>query len=225
MMPGVTGFYSGWYDAEWWRSQAPYAQRCTNVLVTPPSEEPLTLDQAKLRAGLDWAVGDPRDDLMMATITAARQRVEADTGRALINQARRVTYDVIGSPVIQLPALARPVLELVSVTNTDYYGAVTTIDPALYQVDMEAGRIYFKPGSPIYFAVRPFQGWQIDLTAGRADAAELAALDPALMQAVGMLTAHLSTMGRDMVIEDRRVTATPHGYDDLLAAYQPITVA
>lgn len=43
------------------RTTAPHA---ISVLVTPPVLEPLTLADAKIRAGLDWVVGDARDPLL-----------------------------------------------------------------------------------------------------------------------------------------------------------------
>ena len=218
------GYGRGWGSAEWWESQAPYAQHCTNILMTPPTEEPLSVDQGKLRAGLGWANGDPRDDLMKGFIAAARMRVEHDTGLALLTQARRVTYDLLLSPMIQLPPQARPVQEISSISTTDYYGNVTTVDPARYTVDFEAGRIFFKPGAGIYWGVRPFLGWQIDLIAGRVDAVDLAARDPGLIQAVGLLTAHFATLGRDMASIGLRVIEIPEGYLRLLEAYAPIAV-
>jgi uncharacterized phiE125 gp8 family phage protein len=230
MYPGAGwyggGWDDGWYSAEFWQSRAPFAQHATTVLLVPPVEEPITIAEAKLRAGLDWADGDPRDALMATMIAAARARVEADTGRALLTQTRIVRYDILRSPVIQLPGLARPTQEISAIETTDYYGTPTTIDPTLYTVDLEAGRIFFSwPGVQVYWNVRPFQGWEVTVIAGRPTAADLLAVDPALVQAVGMLVAHLATMGRDLVVEDRRLTQTPQGYADLLAAYLPATVA
>jgi uncharacterized phiE125 gp8 family phage protein len=186
--------------------------------------EPLTVDQGKLRAGLGWAAGDPRDDLMAGFISAARQRVEHDTGLALLTQTRRVLFDLLLSPLIVLPAQARPVQEVISIQTTDYYGNTTTIDPAQYVVDLEDGRIFFKPGGGIYWGLRPFQGWQIDLVAGRVDVADLTARDPALIQAVGLLVAHSATLGRDIASVGLRIIEIPEGYLRLLEAYVPVSV-
>jgi uncharacterized phiE125 gp8 family phage protein len=70
-----------------WRSP----QSVSSVLIDGPTEEPLTLDEAKLRAGLDWAPGDPRDALMTGFIAAARSLVEQRTGLALLTQTREIT--------------------------------------------------------------------------------------------------------------------------------------
>jgi uncharacterized phiE125 gp8 family phage protein len=226
------GWYPGWgggenwYGVDWWQSVAPFAQAPVNLLVVPPTEEPLTLQQGKLRAGLDWADGDPRDDLMKGFISVARERVEHDSGRALLTQTRRVSYDVLQRPVIELPALARPVQQVTAITTTDFYGVDAIIDPSLYVVDLEAGRIYFSwPGARVYWNLRPFKAWQIDVIVGRVDAADLLARDPSLVHAVGMLTAHYATTARDVAIVGTIVQKTPLGYEYLLEPYQSVTVA
>jgi hypothetical protein len=53
---------------------------------------PLTIEEGKLRAGLDWSDGDPRDELMRDFITAARQQVEQDTGLAMLTQVRDIYW-------------------------------------------------------------------------------------------------------------------------------------
>jgi uncharacterized phiE125 gp8 family phage protein len=176
-------------------------------------------------AGLDWADGDPRDAQMQGFIAAARARVEHDTGRALLTQERHVSYDVLQTPLIQLPALAVPVQQVIAIITTDFFGVETTIDPALYEVDLETGRIFFSwPGARVYWNLRPFKSWLVQVIAGRVDAAALRALDPGLVQAVGMLTAHYATIARDVVITGTIVATTPLGYDHLLEPYQSVTV-
>lgn len=62
------------------------------VLVTAPTEEPLTVEEAKLHLRLDPDASDD-DALIMTLIQAAREHFEAKTNRALIEQTWRVTYD------------------------------------------------------------------------------------------------------------------------------------
>jgi len=77
------------------------SQGVTSTLVIAPTEEPLTLDEAKLRAGLDWVAGDPRDALMTGFIAAARAKVEHDTGLALLTQTRNVLVNAsVNGPLI-----------------------------------------------------------------------------------------------------------------------------
>jgi hypothetical protein len=89
-----------------------------SVLVDPPTSEPLTLDEAKLRAGLDWPTGDPRDEMMNDFIAAARSKVEQDTGLALLTQTRDVYYDgsPLTAPLLRIAGQSWPVQSIVSVT-------------------------------------------------------------------------------------------------------------
>lgn len=92
-----------------------------NVLVTAPAPV-LSLDEAKLRAGLDWAPGDPRDAQMESFVRAATERVERDTGYALLTQTREVYLARYVLPP-DFPAPARPLVsstEIVS-PNPDLY--------------------------------------------------------------------------------------------------------
>jgi hypothetical protein len=183
----------------------PWAQpsSVSSVLVTPPIEEPLTLDEGKLRAGLDWADGDPRDDLMRGFIAAARSQVEQDTGLALLTQTRDVTiYATITDGIFPLPVQALPVQSIttpagVRLTPTDWWSWM----PA----PIAAGT------------------WRI--IAGWPTAADLKAEAPLLIQAVGLLTAHFATLGRDLAYEGRNIVAMPQGYEECIAPYRLVWVA
>ena len=57
-----------------------------SVLVTAPTEEPVSLAEAKLHLRVDYT----NDDVLIgALITAARQHAENDTRRALVTQTWR----------------------------------------------------------------------------------------------------------------------------------------
>lgn len=186
----------------------------TSVIVTPPIE-PFTLDQAKLRAGLDWAFGDPRDDLMTDFIAAARSKVEQDTGLALLTQTRDVRFDSCGGcaagPLV-LPSQSLPLQQIVSITITDSQGGVSLVDPEDYTVDLGTGRICWLSASGAV-VVRIICGW------------ELADLPPLLRHAVGLLIAHYATFGRDVVLVGHIVATTPYGYEEAIQAYCLVTVA
>jgi hypothetical protein len=167
-------------------------------LVTGPTEEPLTLDQGKLRAGLDWAAGDPRDDLMRGFIAAARAKVEQDTGLALLTQTRDVTITPGSDGTMPIPWQAYP---------------VQTISPLVPM-----------PLSWTWSGVYAAGSWRV--VVGWPDAATLAAEAPLLVQAVGLLTAHYATFGRDLALPSGNTQASlvPLGYPEAIAPYTLVTL-
>lgn len=185
--------------------------------------EPLTLAEGKLRAGLDWEDGDARDALMAGFITAARAKVEIDASVALLAQHRDVYLDAMPSTVFALPLLSRPLQAVVSLQATDLAGAVSTLDPATYTVDLVGARIGLVSGAAWPVGLRLLQPWVIRIVAGHPSVAALAAADPLLLQAVGLLTAHYATVGRDLTTVGT-IATVPEGYADLLSSYIPVVV-
>jgi len=191
---------------------APWLQPVSvqSVLVDGPTEEPLTLDEGKLRAGLDWVTGDPRDDLMNSFISAARSQVEQDTGLALLTQTRDITFSDGTSTVwLPLPVQAWPVQSVIA--------------PSGQKVDAS---MFTSVGSRRALQWSVPQGvagtWRI--VAGWPSAAVLKAEAPLLVQAVGLLTAHFATMGRDVVSDARHLEAIPYGYDACIAPYRQVWI-
>jgi uncharacterized phiE125 gp8 family phage protein len=189
--------------------QSPLA--VSSVLVIGPTEEPLTLADGKLRAGLDWPAGDPRDDLMNAFIAAARSQVEQDTGLALLTQTRDITYAPITDPeaYILLPAQAWPVQSVTAPTGQVVAASMFTAQPSTR-------------GLQFVTSMDVAGTWRI--VAGWPDAAALKAEAPLLVQAVGLLTAHYATLGRDLASEARHMETVPQGYDACIAPYRLIWV-
>jgi hypothetical protein len=192
--PASGGGLSTFVSTPWMMPQA-----VASVLVMRPTEEPLTLDEAKLRAGLDWVPGDPRDALMRGFIAAARAQVELDTGLALLTQTRKVT--TAASPYQPIPWQAWPVQ---SMTQT---ATGAPVPPAAYN-DFGAWSQIWIPGGT----------WTV--VAGWPTAADLLADAPLLVHAVGLLTAHYATIGRDLAFSERRVELVPMGYEEAIAPYR-----
>ena len=186
---------SSFVDAPW---RAPVA--VASVLVTAPTEEPLTLDEAKLRAGLDWSAGDPRDALLASFIAAARSQVEQDTGLALLTQTRDVTI-AAGCSGQPIPWQAWPVQSL-----TDLGNGMRVAPRSL----SDWSAIWTTGGS-----------WRI--VAGWPSAAALLADAPLLVQAVGLLTAHYATLGRDLALAGS-LAPVPMGYEEAIAPYRLIVL-
>jgi uncharacterized phiE125 gp8 family phage protein len=202
------------------------APHAVSILVTPPALEPLTLEQGKLRAGLDWVAGDPRDDLMVGFIAAARSKVEQDTGLALLTQTRDVYLDSVQQRTIALPSQSRPLQDVTSIKSTDTSGAVNTLDPANYVVDLSSGRIGLAVAGVWPTDLRYFQPWVIRIVSGYVDVAALTAAAPGLVHAVGLMTAHYATVGRDIAAVERvSGIEVPFGYEDAIAPYKLVVVA
>jgi uncharacterized phiE125 gp8 family phage protein len=200
------------------------APHVVSVLVTPPVLEPLELADAKLRASFDWDTGDPRDALMLDFIASARHQVEQDTGIALLTQTYDVFCDALPRGPIALPW--RPIQSVTSVKSTDSAGVVTTLDPSNYIVDPSSvaatpARIALTDAGAWPTDGRTFQPWAIRMVVGFTTVALLRARAPDLLDAVGLLVAHLATAGRDRFTE----SALRDGYDELIAPYRLVTVA
>jgi len=204
------------------RLTAPHAVSVRVVDPLVPLVEPLTLAQGKLRAGLEWTAGDPRDDLMLGFISAARSKVEQDTGLALPLQTRDVFFDAI-SGVLTLPAQSTPLQSVTSLTYTDSAGVDHVVDPATYVVDLASGRLGLALGGAWPTDLRPFQPYVLRIVSGWPTVAALTAEAPLLVQAVGLLTAHYATLGRDLASPEA-LAAVPQGYDDLISSYVPVVV-
>lgn len=101
------------------------------IIVTPPTEEPVTLEEAKTQCRVDI---DDDDDLIASLIVAARQWCEKHDWRAYITQT--IDYRCNQWPADDYFELPRPPLQAVnSVKYYDVDNAEYTLDPALYDVD------------------------------------------------------------------------------------------
>lgn len=106
----------------------------TNKLITPPSEEPINLTQAKTHL----RVTDTTQDALIGTlISAAREHLEHQLQRAIMLQTREVVLDAF-------PADADIELEypnIVGITHVKYLDAVTglevTLNASQYYLDAE----------------------------------------------------------------------------------------
>jgi uncharacterized phiE125 gp8 family phage protein len=191
----------------------------TLQLVTPPAVEPVALAEAKafMRAG-----HDAEDNLILQLIASARQRVEAETGRALISRTWREVIDCWDMPgriaangqQFRLPL--PPLVSVLSVTIFDADDAGTVWDPAGYFVDTasDPGRITVRDGS---FPVpgRAAAGIEIVFEAGYGDTPD--DVPEALREAVLRLTAD-AYLNR----EGRTERPLPMAVQSLLAPYKRV---
>jgi uncharacterized phiE125 gp8 family phage protein len=82
-----------------------------------PAVEPILLDEAKVQCGVAADVSY-HDDALRMSIEAARQKVETDTGRALINQTWDLSLDCFPTG---LDAIYIPKAPVSAITHVKYY--------------------------------------------------------------------------------------------------------
>jgi uncharacterized phiE125 gp8 family phage protein len=197
-------------------------QSCYSVLVTPPTEEPLTVDEAKLRAGLEWAPTDPREALVPKYIAAARHLVERETGLALLTQTRDIyfwPYDP--TQPLPLPSQSTPLQQITGLVEWAPSDLVPTpLGPAKRAMQ---GLVVPKPQTGVPIGA----GAKMTIVAGWPTAADLATEAPTLVQAVGLLVAHMLTLGRDLAITGAvaAISETPQGFEDCIAPHRLMWVA
>jgi uncharacterized phiE125 gp8 family phage protein len=185
--------------------------------------EPLTLDEGKLRAGLDWLDGDPRDALMRNFIAGARRQVEFDTHLAVRLQVRDVFVDDLSYGLgwpdgPHWPGQSLPLAAVLEVSYVDQDGDTHVVDASVYEVDRASGRLALAPGQSWPTAsLRTLSPWVVRIASGWPT---LAAIPADLIDAIGLLTAHRATTGRDLATSGASVNTVPMGYDSLIEGYR-----
>lgn len=155
-------------------------------LITPPAEEPITLQEAKLHLRVD---SNDDDTLITSLITSAREYCEDFLNRALITQ----TWDLTLDDWPDEDYIKVPLPPLQSVTSVTYYDTdnnATVMDAADYFVDdqSEPGRVHLAYGeSWPSTTLRPANGVVVRFVAGYGNAANV---PQKIKQAMLMLIGH-----------------------------------
>lgn len=115
------------------------------TLVTATTSEPLTLDEAKRQCGIADGV-EYHNQHLESLVKAAREKVETDTGRALLSQTWDYTFDLwpCGLEPICLPFA--PVSAISSVKYYDTSNVQQTLSTDTYKtlLNREPGEIRLK---------------------------------------------------------------------------------
>jgi uncharacterized phiE125 gp8 family phage protein len=174
------------------------------VIVTPPTEEPVSLANAKLQMRVDHTADDT---LIGIIIAAAREQCEEISRRAFVTQTLRLSLDAwpCEENYISLP---RPPLQSVtSVKYTDWNGAEYTLSAStdyLVDIDSEPGRVVLRSGAAWPGAVLCSAGAiKIIYVAGFGAAT---AVPKKYQQAVQILAAHFY---------ENRETASPDSLSEI----------
>jgi uncharacterized phiE125 gp8 family phage protein len=103
----------------------------TTIIITPPTEEPVTLAEVKLNCRID---GTDEDTLLTSMIVAARQRAEHLLGRALCTQTLEVVLDEFPSGIKLQPKIQ----SVTSLKYIDITGTQQTLNSGSYLVDLDS---------------------------------------------------------------------------------------
>ncbi len=156
----------------------------SQILITPPLVEPVTLVEAKAHLRVTHA---DDDDYIGKLIAAARRQVEMRTGLRLMSQVWRVFFDAWPENGV----LCLPLSPLISVNELKILDAddvSVTVDPAHYVVDVATSRLALRPGRSVPRVSRTLGGVQLLVTAGFG--ASAANVPQELKQAVLLIVGH-----------------------------------
>lgn len=154
-------------------------QKAVHV-VTAPTVEPISLDEAKLFLRVD---GSDEDDLISMLIQAVREYGENYTHRAWASQTLMLAMDQFPCDTEEIELPRPPLQSVSSVKYIDVNGVLQTVDSSLYQVDIytEPGRL--KPAYLQHWYINAgtrgdFNSVQITYVAGYAAASETSIAAP-----------------------------------------------
>lgn len=194
-------------------------------LVTAPTAEPVTLAEAKLHVKQD---SDADDALITALITAARDKVEYMTGRALMKQTWAEVLDRFPAErMVELPRW--PLLSVTHVKYFDEAGDPFTVDADEYFVDTTSGpgRVGLEVGYTWPSAsLRANGGVEIEYVAGEDngdEAAQIAAVPEGLKLLIKFLVSHW--YDRRGIVAEAQQYEVPQTLKDLAWQYRALQVA
>jgi uncharacterized phiE125 gp8 family phage protein len=185
--------------------------------ITEPTEEPITLDEAKQHLRVDI---DDDDTYIMGLIIAARMIAEERTNRALITQ----TWDMIidDFPMGDTIKLRKPCLQSVeSVNYTDSSGIEHIMPDTDYVVDTNSvpGRVFlgFAKIWPVV-VLQPAASVRIRFTAGYGDTAD--AVPQGLKNAMLLLIGNWYANREIVEVKNRYAVEIPKTFDILFGPYK-----
>lgn len=186
------------------------------TLVTPPTADPLTLEEAKAQCRV---LHDDEDDLISRLVTAATRHVERSLSLSLMARTYKLTLDAF-SDAIELPR--GPVASVTSVKYVDEEGAETTIDAENYTVDLVS--------RPQWVLRNSSYAWPSTIDAVNAvSVTYVAGFDtlPAeyedLKHAIALLVGHYYA-NREAVIAGQQAAEVPMAVDALMQPFRWILV-
>jgi len=186
----------------------------TLEILTPPTVEPLSLDDAKAHSRQD--PGTIEDSLILGFVKSARAQVETYLRRKLIDQTLRLSLSCFFSR-IALPA--GPVRSLALLTYLDNDGVRQTLAASEYRLVKIDGEAFVVPARDKDWptALSDFASVQVDFIAGYGPAATDVPHD--IVHAVRLLVAHYAE-NREAIVIGTISSDLPLGVIDLLAPHR-----
>lgn len=182
------------------------------TLVTAPTSEPITLDEAKLHLRVDSNV---EDALINALIKAARSQVENDTWRSLITQTWKLNMD--SSEVKTFTGVTKSPIQ--SITHIKYFDinvVQQTLSTGSYQADILNEPTRIKINQMPQMADQ-MNAMEIQFVSGYGVAASV---PQELKEAMLLLIAHWYEHREAVTVGNMK--KLPNGYDALITPYKLI---
>lgn len=192
------------------------------TLVTKPTEEPVTLDEAKAHLRVESTA---EDALIQALIAAAREYAESVTGRQLVTATWDLKLDAFPADGAAIELPKAPLRSITSVTYVDTAGATQTWASGKYVVDAPSGPEAL-PGrlAPAYGESYPATRDTLNAVTIRFEAGYGTAADvpQAIKQAMLLHIGHLYENRQSVVVGAGAgaAIAVPQATDWLLAPYR-----
>lgn len=180
-------------------------------VVVPPTEEPVSLDEAKLHLRVD---GTEEDDYIAGRIAAAREACELEARRAFVTRTLDLSIACWPDYVLGLPM--PPLVSVTSISYTDVDGNVSTLSASNYVVNanVEPGLIIRKPSASWpSVALLPGPSIVVRYVAGFGTAADV----PAVYKQAILLTLGHMYENRESVIVGTIATQLPDAVSKLLS--------
>lgn len=172
----------------------------TLKLISPPTEEPVTLADLKLQCRID---GTDEDALLATFISAARRKAEGELRRVLITSTWEQAFDDFPEAEVRLDGC--PLQSVTSITYLDAQGVERAVDQSLYLVDTFQEPSFVIPASPWPATAASVNAVRVRLVAGYGAAADV----PADIRAWILLTAAYLYEQREAMDLTGRTTALP----------------
>lgn len=134
-------------------------------VVTPPTNDPVTIAEAKRQLNIA-ASDDAHDDKLADLIQDATETWEHDTHQKLITQTIEHVQER-WEPIVRLTF--RPIQSVESVKYRDADGTLQTVSASDYALDLGQGLLRFKRAYTVPTYQAEWDAWQVQYVAGYGD--------------------------------------------------------